>query len=83
MRKLILLAVLFAILIAGFAGATYTAPSYTNVTIVLDASYTAPSYTNVTIVLGEEAPSNCWTETNNIIFIPNGCVYQLNNGVAG
>ena len=52
MKKLILI-LIGAIFILSLISATgYTAPSYTNVTIVLDQTYTAPLYTNVTIVLG-------------------------------
>ena len=58
----------------------YTAPAYNNVTITLDNTYTAPVYTNVTIVLGDEV-TYCWAKTNNIISIPNGCKYQIINGV--
>jgi hypothetical protein len=28
-------------------------------------------------------PSNCWTKTGNILFIPTGCLYNLNSGVVG
>ena len=61
----------------------YTAPAYNNVTITLDNTYTAPLYTNVTIVLGDEVTTTCCTRTSNIIYIPQGCLYQTLNGVTG
>lgn len=85
MRKLIYLSVIIVSIIICFSFVSaYTPPEYTNVTIVLDSSYTPPTYTNVTIVLGEEAvppaPEECWTQTDNIIYIPNRCVYDKLNG---
>ena len=50
---------------------------------LVGAVYTPPTYTNVTIVLGEEGPSNCWTKTGNVLYIPNGCVYSKLNGQVG
>ena len=52
MKKLILIFIGAIFLISLISATGYTAPSYTNVTIVLDQTYTAPLYTNVTIVLG-------------------------------
>ena len=79
MRYSVILGVILGLLMLSLTSA-YTAPSYTNVTITLDNSYTAPVYTNVTIVLGDEV-TYCWAKTNNIISIPNGCKYQIINGV--
>ena len=83
MKKLLIL-ILIGIFLISLVGA-YVPPKYDNVTIILDESYTAPVYANVTIVLGDAvAPSvDCWTKTNNIISIPNGCVYSLLNGIVG
>jgi hypothetical protein len=69
--------------------AVYTAPTYTNVTIVLDASYTAPSYTNVTIVLGDEEPSPPPTDTctppavnnNWVVSFPDNCTLSSNTNL--
>jgi hypothetical protein len=83
MRKLIIFGIIVSIFLLSFVNAIYTPPNYTNVTIVLKSSYTPPNYTNVTIVLGEEIITDCWSETNNVLYIPNGCVYEINNGVIG
>ena len=83
MKYAIIIGVILGIFMISLVGADYTAPVYTNVTIVLDAAYTAPVYTNVTIVLGDEVTTTCWTKTGNIIYIPQGCLYQTLNGVTG
>ena len=44
----------FLLIFLGFTSALYTAPVYTNVTIVLKSSYTSPTFENITIFLGEE-----------------------------
>jgi len=82
MRYSVILGVILGLLMISLTSA-YTAPSYTNVTITLDNAYTAPLYTNVTIVLGDEVTTTCWTKTGNIIYIPQGCLYQTLNGVTG
>ena len=79
MKYIITIAIILGLLMLSLTSA-YTAPVYTNVTITLDNAYTAPLYTNVTIVLGDEV-TYCWAKTNNIISIPNGCKYQIINGV--
>jgi hypothetical protein len=38
-------------------------------------------YLNITYTT--EAPANCWTKTGNVLFIPTGCLYQLDMGVKG
>ena len=81
MKYTITLGIVLGLLMLSLTSA-YTAPVYTNVTITLDNSYTAPVYTNVTIVLGDEV-TYCWTKTGNIIYIPQGCLYQTLNGVVG
>jgi hypothetical protein len=76
--------IVLILMITLVSAGNYVAPSYTNVTIVLDSSYTSPNYTNVTIVLNEQTGvTNCWTKTSNIIYIPNGCLYQTLNGAQG
>jgi len=84
MKYTITLGIVLGLLMLSLTSA-YTAPVYTNVTITLNNAYTAPIYTNVTIVLGDEVNETtyCWTKTNNILFIPQGCVYQLSGGATG
>ena len=82
MKYFIIFSLIIAVLMISLVGAIYTPPTYDNVTIVLDSSYSVPEYTNVTIVLGEAPapPAECWTQTANVVYIPNGCVYELLNG---
>lgn len=39
-------------------------------------------FLNITYTIDEEPPSNCWTQESWGIFIPNGCVYSLAQGVS-
>jgi hypothetical protein len=82
MKTIFIISLIGVILLISLVSATYTAPTYTNVTIVLKSGYIVPSYTNVTIYLPEPSQSQvtCWTKNGNIVYVPNGCIYQLNNG---
>ena len=68
-------------------GMAYPFINYTNrsLIITLKSTYTIPTYINVTIILGQvtTGPTACWQKTNNIVSIPNGCIYNLNNGATG
>lgn len=56
---LIILTCILFISFISLVGADYVAPTYNNVTIVLDGTYASPEYTNVTVVLGESEETNC------------------------
>lgn len=75
--NLIALSIIIGITLITLVNAAYTAPAYTNVTIVLKSSYTIPTYTNFTIVLGE-LPTNCNPVANTPWIINN---VQICNGV--